>query len=525
MRAGGRRIIALAAILLIALSSLAAAERSRRGKKQEQPAAAPVTPADKRDRTVNAPGSPFNGRAYWQAAAQCGGIYFKLGTLNSEAAIRAKVVKPDPAAYANLTREADQASKSATAFFVVAERVLTADRKLTRDEAVITYDPVASASGDLQDVPRRLSAGVQRHQHAEQLIAFGGDRLAPPLLRHAHCGAGSGGLSPRESRRNVMAVSLRFASLALITLAFAFPASAQDYPSRQVRVIVPFGAGGPADVYARVIAQHLSEQLKQTFVVEDRPGAGSIIGTDAVAKSPPDGYTLLVMSNTHTTNESLVSNKPFQLMRDFVPVATLNYSDLIMVVHPSVPAKDLKEFIALAKSKPGELNYASSGTGTPYHMAGELFKAMSGTNIVHVPHKASGEARNAVIGGHVQMMFDAITTMATNANAGQVRALGTTGTKRSELTPEVPTIAEAGIPGYEATIWLGVMAPAGTPKEVVEKLNREINKVIARPDVKEAWAKQGAVPMPMTPAEFDKYLREDIAKWANVVRVSGAKVN
>jgi len=211
---------------------------------------------------------------------------------------------------------------------------------------------------------------------------------------------------------------LRFAGLALLTLAPTSPLLAQDYPSRQVRVIVPFGAGGPADVYARVIAHHLSEELKQTFVVEDRPGAGSIIGTDAVAKSAPDGYTLLVMSNTHTTNETLVSSKPYQLMRDFVPVATLNYSDLMMVVHPSVPAKDLKEFIALAKSKPGELNYASSGTGTPYHMAGELFKAMSGTNIVHVPHKASGEARNAVIGGHVQMMFDAITTMAPNAHAG-----------------------------------------------------------------------------------------------------------
>jgi tripartite-type tricarboxylate transporter receptor subunit TctC len=324
-----------------------------------------------------------------------------------------------------------------------------------------------------------------------------------------------------------MAVLLRLAGLAFLALLgfAATQASAQDYPARPVHLIVPFGAGGPADVYARVIAHHLSEQLKQGFVVEDRPGAGSIIGTDAVAKSAPDGYTLLVMSNTHTTNETLVATKPFQLMRDFVPVATLNYSDLIMVVHPSVPAKDLKEFIALAKSKPGELNYASSGTGTPYHMAGELFKAMSGTNIQHVPHKASGEARNAVIGGHVEMMFDAITTMASNAQAGQVRALGTTGMKRSELTPDVPTIAEAGVPGYEATIWLGIMAPAGTPKAIVEKLNSEINKAIARPDVKEAWAKQGAVPMIMTPAEFDTYLRADIDKWANVVKLSGAKVN
>jgi tripartite-type tricarboxylate transporter receptor subunit TctC len=190
-----------------------------------------------------------------------------------------------------------------------------------------------------------------------------------------------------------------------------------------------------------------------------------------------------------------------------------------------VPAKDLKEFIALAKSKPGQLTYASSGPGTPYHMAGELFKAMSGTDIVHVPHKASGEARNSVLGGHVQMMFDAITTMAPNVKAGQVRALGTTGTKRSELTPDVPTIAEAGVPGYEATIWLGVMAPAATPKEIVEKLNTEINKVIAKPEVKDMWAKQGAVPMAMTPAEFDKYLRADIEKWGKVVQTAGIKVN
>jgi tripartite-type tricarboxylate transporter receptor subunit TctC len=318
---------------------------------------------------------------------------------------------------------------------------------------------------------------------------------------------------------------LRAFGAALLALAATTQVSAQDYPSRQVRLIVPFGAGGPADVYARVLAQHLTEQLKQTFVVEDRPGAGSIIGTDAVAKSAPDGYTLLVMSNTHTTNESLVANKPFQLMRDFVPVAPINYSDLIMVVHPSVPVKDLKGFIALAKSKPGELNYASSGAGTPYHMAGELFKSMSGTNIVHVPHKASGEARNAVLGGHVQMMFDAITTMRTNAAAGQVKALATTGAKRSSLTPDVPTVAEAGVPGYEATIWLGVMAPAGTPKPVIDKLNAEIAKVIARPDVKEAWAKQGAVPMTMSPAEFETYLKADIQKWAKVVAAAGIKAN
>ena len=299
------------------------------------------------------------------------------------------------------------------------------------------------------------------------------------------------------------------------------PAMAQDYPARPVKIIVPFGAGGPADVFSRQLAQHLTEALKQSFVVEDRPGAGSIIGTNEVAKSAPDGYTLLAMSNTHTTNESLTPNKPFQLMRDFVPVAGINYSDLVMVIHPSVPAKDLKEFIALAKKDPGKLNYASSGPGTPYHMAAELFKTMSGTDMVHVPHKASGEMRSSVIGGHVQMGFDAITTMASNVKAGHVRALGTSFSKRSKVLPDVPTIAEAGVPGYESTIWLGIMAPKGTPQAVVDKLNAEINKAINKPEVLAAWDKQGATPLVMTPAQFDVYLRKDIEKWANVVNAAG----
>lgn len=310
------------------------------------------------------------------------------------------------------------------------------------------------------------------------------------------------------------------ATLAIFAAPFA--AQAQDYPARPVKIVVPFGAGGPADVYARVLAQHLGETLKQPFVVENRPGAGSIIGTDAVAKSDPDGYTLLLMSNTHTVNETLTPNKPFKLMDDFVAVAPINYSDLMMVVHPSVQAKDVKEFVALAKAKPGGLNYASSGPATPYHMAGELFKAMSGTDIVHVPHKASGEARNSVLGGHVQMMFDAVTTMSNNAKAGQVKALATTGAKRSELTPDVPTVSESGVPGYEATIWLGVMAPAKTPQAVVDKLNAEISKIVNRPDVRANWGKQGAVPMTMSVKEFDAYLRKDIDKWADVVKKTGA---
>jgi tripartite-type tricarboxylate transporter receptor subunit TctC len=312
----------------------------------------------------------------------------------------------------------------------------------------------------------------------------------------------------------------------LLLLAFAsVQAWAQSYPTHTVKVIVPYGVGGPADIYGRFLASKLQETLGHPFVVEDRPGGGSIVGTDVVAKSASDGYTLLVMSNTHTVNETLIPKKPFDLMHDFAPITGINSSDLLMVIHPSVPAANLKEFIALAKSKPGALNYASSGPGTPYHMAGELFKWMAGVDIVHVPHKGSDQARTAVLGGQVQMMFDAITTMAGQARAGKVKALGTTGKSRSSVMPEAPTIAEAGVPGYEATIWLGLMAPAGTPRPVLEKLNAEVNKIINAPDVKETWAKQGAVPMGMSVDEFGKFLREDIAKWSKLVKATGMKVD
>jgi tripartite-type tricarboxylate transporter receptor subunit TctC len=317
------------------------------------------------------------------------------------------------------------------------------------------------------------------------------------------------------------------AALVIIPVAFAapLPLAAQGYPAKPIRVIVPFGAGGPADVYARFLGQRIQETLGQGFVVENRPGAGSIIGTEIVAKSPPDGYTLLLMSNTHTVNETLVPKKPFTLMKDFVPVAPVNYSDLLLVVHPSLPAKSVKELVQLAKSKPRGLNYASSGTGTPYHMAGELFKAMAGVDIVHVPHKSSGDARTSVMSGQVEMMLDAITTMAPLASAGRVRALGSTGSKRSTVMPDVPTVSEAGVKGYEATIWLGIMAPAGTPKQIVDRLNAEITKVVSRPDVKKAWNEQGAEPMVMSASEFEKYLNADIVKWAKVVKMSGARTD
>jgi tripartite-type tricarboxylate transporter receptor subunit TctC len=318
----------------------------------------------------------------------------------------------------------------------------------------------------------------------------------------------------------------RLARLGLLigaVAALAAPAAAQSWPSKPVKIVVPFGPGGPADIYARIVGQELGEALKQQFVIENKAGAGGTIGADIVAKAAPDGYTLLMMSNTLTTNETLLANKPYMLMRDLVAVAPVNSSDLVMVVSPSVQAKTLSELIALAKAQPGKLAYASAGPGTPYHLAGELFKTMTGTDILHVPHKNSGEARNDVMGGHVQIMFDAVTAMKGNIDAGQVRALGTTGDKRSTVLPDVPTVSEA-VPGYETTIWLGIMTPKGTPPEIVERLNAEITKIMAKPQIREAWAKQGAVPMTMTPAQFDAFLRRDIDKWAKVIQQAGIKV-
>jgi tripartite-type tricarboxylate transporter receptor subunit TctC len=320
---------------------------------------------------------------------------------------------------------------------------------------------------------------------------------------------------------------MRYLHLALAALlaAVAVNAAADDYPSRPVKIVVPFAAGGPADVYARFLAQRLQEAMGQPFVIENRPGGGSVVGTEIVAKSAPDGYTLLLMSNTHTVNESLMPNKPFALMRDFAPVAPINYSDLVLVVNPDVKARTLQELIALAKSEPGKLNYASSGPGTPYHMAGELFKSMAGLDIVHVPYKESSGARTGVLGGQVEMMFDAVTVMNEHVKAGKVRALATSGKVRSAVMPDVPTLTEAGVPGYEAVIWLGLMAPKKTPPAIVNRLNAEVTKIVSRSDTKAEWAKQGATAMQMSPDAFGKFLADDIVKWERVVKVSGARVD
>ena len=298
---------------------------------------------------------------------------------------------------------------------------------------------------------------------------------------------------------------------------------AQDYPTKPVRIIVPFATGGPADVYARSVAQRLTESLGQSFIVDNRPGGGAVVGTDAAAKSAPDGYTLLMMSNAQTVNETLIPNKPYALLRDFIPVAPVNYSDLVLVAQPSLPANNLRELIAAAKAKPRALTFASSGPGTPYHMAGELLKAMAGVDMLHVPYKGSSGARTDVVAGHVNMMFDAVTTMSSQIKAGKVKAIATSGKVRSTVLPDVPTLDEAGVPGYESVIWLGIMAPANTPRAIVSKLNAEISRIAARADVKADWAKQGATPMQMSPEAFSKYARDDVEKWAHIVKVSGAK--
>jgi tripartite-type tricarboxylate transporter receptor subunit TctC len=311
----------------------------------------------------------------------------------------------------------------------------------------------------------------------------------------------------------------------LVLAGAALPAAAQEWPTRTVKVVVPFAPGGSADVFGRFLAQKLGDVFGQSFVVENKPGGGAVIGTDAVVKSAPDGYTLLVMSNTHTVNESLLPNKPYQLMRDLVPIAPINASDLVLVARAALPAKTLPELLQAAKDKPDGMTYASSGPGTPYHFAGELLKHMAGVKLLHVPYKGSAGARTDVLGGQVDMMFDAIPTMSEHVKSGKVKALAVSGKTRSPIMPDVPTVAEAGVPGYEATIWLGVMAPKGTPASVINRLNAEISKITANPETRKAWAAQGTAPLTMNVDAFGRYLNEDIAKWANLVKSAGIKVD
>jgi tripartite-type tricarboxylate transporter receptor subunit TctC len=318
---------------------------------------------------------------------------------------------------------------------------------------------------------------------------------------------------------NQLALSRRDAMLLALAAAtgVAAPARADAYPSRPVKIIAPFGAGGPTDVYSRDIAEELQKSLRQAFVIENRPGAGTTLGTELVAHATPDGYTLLMVSSTQTVNETLYATKPYRLMDDLAAVAPLMANDLVLVVHPSVPAKNLQELLALARAKPGTLNYGSSGPGSNYHMAAELLKSLTGIDIVHVPYKGSTGMRTDILGGQIQMLFDSIPTMAPTVQSGMVRAIGTTGTTRSAILPDVPTIAEAGVPGFQFSQWIGVMVPKATPQAVVDTLNTQITTVLKRPDIKDAWEKQGATPMVMSQAEFTAFMNAEIAKWAKVI--------
>jgi tripartite-type tricarboxylate transporter receptor subunit TctC len=308
-------------------------------------------------------------------------------------------------------------------------------------------------------------------------------------------------------------------ALAAPVLPLAAPALAQAWPSRPIRIFVPFGLGGSADVGARALQEPLSAALGQPVVVENRPGAGAVIGTDVVAKAAADGHTLLLMSNTHTANETLLPNRPYQLMRDFAPVAAVNIARHALVVHPSVPANSVAELIALLRANPGRYDYASSGPGTPYHIAGEVFLSMAGVQAQHIPFRGSNEARTALVAGQVPIMFDAIPTVREQVVGGRVRGLATTGPSRNVLLPDLPTVAET-LPGYEASIWLGVMAPAGTPEPILGRLNAEINAYLRRPETREAQSRAGAEPMAMSMAEFDAFLRADITRQAEYIRLA-----
>jgi tripartite-type tricarboxylate transporter receptor subunit TctC len=312
---------------------------------------------------------------------------------------------------------------------------------------------------------------------------------------------------------------LRACALLALAAALILPGStarADNYPSRPVKIIVPFGAGGPTDVYVRAVALELEKSLHQPFVVENRPGAGTTIGTAVAAQSAPDGYTLLMAGSTQCVNETLYAHKRYKLLRDLVPVAPLIESDLVLVVNPKVPAHNIAELLALARAKPATLNFGSSGAGSNYHMSAELLKTLTGIDIVHVPYKTSSAMRTDIVSGQIQMVFDSIPTMAPLIKSGLVRTLGTSGDKGSAILPDVPTIAET-VPGFQSTLWVGFMAPNGTPQPIVDTLNRTIGDILRRPAIQSAWEKQGATPVVMSQPAYAAYMAAQVAKWAKVV--------
>jgi tripartite-type tricarboxylate transporter receptor subunit TctC len=300
-------------------------------------------------------------------------------------------------------------------------------------------------------------------------------------------------------------------------------ALAQTYPDKVVRLVSPYAPGGSNDLTARIISQRLGETLGQQVIVENKPGAATQIGSQFVAKSAPDGYTLLLAAATHTTNPSLFAKLPYDTLKDFTPVVLAATVPTFLIVNDSVPAKTVGELVAYAKKNPGKLNFGSAGNGSAPHLALELFKQVAGIDIVHVPFKGSAPAMAAVLSGDVQGSFETYNVFQPHLKAGKVRALAVTTPKRTVQEPDVPTLAESGFPGFEAYAWFSVLAPAGTPRAVVDRLNTEVNRVLALPEVKEQYAKMGLIPGGGTPAELDAFIRADIAKWSKVIKAAGIK--
>jgi tripartite-type tricarboxylate transporter receptor subunit TctC len=319
-----------------------------------------------------------------------------------------------------------------------------------------------------------------------------------------------------------MRIPASFTALA-VALATALPAVAQTYPARSVRVIVPYAAGGNTDFTARTVAGRLTEVFGQQVIVENRPGGATNIGSELVAKAPPDGYTLLMGGASNAINMSLFAKLPYDTLRDFTPVVWCVQGANVLAAHPSVPAKNLKELIALAKARPGQLNFASSGIGSSNQMAGELLKTMAGINIVHVPYKGNAPALTDAIGGHVEMLFVGVPALVPHLQGGRLRGIGIGSLKRFSAIPDVPTFDESGLRGYESTNWFGLLAPAKTPREIVFRLNGESSKVLASPDVRDRFINDGLEAKGGTPESFGTFIRAEIEKYAKVVKATGLK--
>ena len=307
-----------------------------------------------------------------------------------------------------------------------------------------------------------------------------------------------------------------------LLLALTTAVTAQDYPNKPVRLIIPFPPGGSNDVVGRMIATQLSERLGKQVVVDNRSGAGGVVGTELAAAAPKDGYTLLVISIAHAVNPWLYK-LPYDPIKAFAPVAILASGPNVLVVNPELPVKSVKELVALAKEKPGQLQWASAGVGSFQHLGGELFKLMAGVDILHVPFRGGGPAMIDVVGGHTKIMFSSLVQTTPHIRSGKLRALGTGGTKRSPVLPDVPTVAEAGVPGYEAVNWWGIVAPAGTPPEIVERLRKEIAAVQDSPEVQKQFSNEGAEVVRMSSAEFGNFMVSEMGKWERVVKESGMK--